>query len=511
MELSMRDRDRISVLRQVSEGVLSAADGAVRFGVTERHFRRVRRRFEAEGDVVVVHGLRGSRSNRSLPSETRERVLAMARDPDYAGFGPTLLGEHAERVLEVHVSAETVRGWLVAEGLWARKRRRAKHRSRRPRRAARGELIQWDSSVHRWLEDRGPADLVLIALHDDATNGFMCGRFVERDTGAANRRAIVECLERHGRPKAVYVDRAGHFGQCFGPEGKPTRTIIGAALEKLGVEVILANSPQAKGRVERTFGTAQDRLITEMRLARIATIEAANRYLAEQWMPFRNERFAVAPAEPLDAHRPLPPDIDLEALFAETDTRVVARDFTVRFKNRFRQLTAQDAETTGVRPGSRVVVERRLSGELRFRHRDRYLAPEALGRPGRQRPRRSLRRRRPNPGPSCRSRDAITRGASTSARAPRRPRRHQHPAPQRSVVNTTHGMTARSLAQADNDGRRVGIRAHDACRRPAVRSTLHGRPRPQAHWNCEPSMQRRSSSAGPTPTVSASPVVTTLA
>ena len=131
MELSMGDRDRISVLRQVSEGVLSAADGAVRFGVTERRFRRVRRRFEAEGDVVVVHGLRGLRSNRSLPSETRKRVLAMARDPDYAGFGPTLLGEHAERVLGARVSAETVRGWLVAEGLWARKRRRAKHRSRR--------------------------------------------------------------------------------------------------------------------------------------------------------------------------------------------------------------------------------------------------------------------------------------------------------------------------------------------------------------------------------------------
>ena len=235
----------------------------------------------------------------------------------------------------------------------------------------------------------------------------MCGRFVERDTGAANRRAIVECLERHGRPRAVYVDRAGHFGQCFGPEGKPTRTIIGAALEKLGVEVILANSPQAKGRVERTFGTAQDRLIKEMRLARVATIEAANRYLVEQWMPFRNERFAVAPADPLDAHRPLPPDIDLEALFAETDTRVVARDFTVRFKNRFWQLATQDVETTGARPGSRVVVERRLSGELRFLHRDCCLAPQALGttRPAAPAPKPAKATAKPRPKPPKPGRD----------------------------------------------------------------------------------------------------------
>ena len=137
MELSLKERDRISVLRQVSEGVLAAADGAARFGVTERHFRRVRRRFEAAGDEVVVHGLRGRRSNRSLPSETREQVLVMARDPDYADFGATFLAERVERELGVRVSAETLRAWRKGAGLWQRKRKRAKHRRRRPRRAAR--------------------------------------------------------------------------------------------------------------------------------------------------------------------------------------------------------------------------------------------------------------------------------------------------------------------------------------------------------------------------------------
>ena len=129
MELSLKERDRMSVLRQVREGVLAAADGTARFGVTERHFRRLRRRFEAEGDGVVVLGLRGVRSNRSLPAETRERVLAMARDPDYSDFGPTLLAEQVKRDLDLRVSAETVRAWLTGAGLWTRKRKRAKHRA----------------------------------------------------------------------------------------------------------------------------------------------------------------------------------------------------------------------------------------------------------------------------------------------------------------------------------------------------------------------------------------------
>ncbi len=175
--------------------------------------------------------------------------------------------------------------------------------------------------------------------------------------------------------------------------------MIACGLEALGVELILAGSPQAKGRVERAFGTAQDRLIKEMRVAGVATLDAANRFLAERWMPFWNERFAVAAVEPLDAHRPLPPGTDLEALFADTETRVVGRDYTVRWKNRFWQVPATEAEAAGVRPGSRVVVERRLSGELRFRRGDRYLAVEALGadRPAPPAPRPRPARPRPKP------------------------------------------------------------------------------------------------------------------
>ena len=387
MDLSVKERDRISVLRQVSEGVLTPAAGAERLGVTRRHFRRMRRRFESEGDAVVVHGLRGRRSNRSLPGEVRELVMTVARDPLYRDFGPTLLAEHLERTFGVRVSVETLRNWMLEDGLWERRRRRAKHRRRRQRRAALGELGQWDSSVHRWLEDRA-GELVLISIHDDATSRLMMARFVERDDGAENRRAIIGYLRRHGRPLAVYTDHAGHFGQWLSRKEERTDTIIARGLDVLGVEVILAGSPQAKGRVERSFGTAQDRLIKEMRVAGVDTLGGANRFLAEWWTPFWNERFTVDPHDPMDAHRPLPPGVDLEGLFAETETREVQRDFTIRFRNVYWQIPEREA--AHVSPGSSVVVELRLNGETRIRAGDRYLEAECLGRA----------RPKPRPAPS---------------------------------------------------------------------------------------------------------------
>ena len=376
MELSLRERDRVSVLRQVSEGVLTGAAGAGRLGVTPRHFRRLLRRFEAEGDAAAVHGLKGRPSNRSLPAAVRELALSVAADPLYADFGPTLLAEHLGRRFGVVVSADTLRRWMLEAGRWERRRRRARHRSRRPRRAALGELGQWDSSVHPWLEERSPGSQTLISIHDDATSRLLMARFVARDNGAENRRAIIEYLGRHGRPVAVYTDHAGHFGQWLSKKEERTGTIISRALGELGVEVILAGSPQAKGRVERSFGTNRDRLVKEMRLEGIASLEGANRFLQDYWVPFWNERFTVEPADPRDAHRPLPAGADLEALFAETQRRVVARDFTIRFAKRRWQIPEREAG--GIAPSAEIVVERRLDGEVRFRFGERYLEVEPV-------------------------------------------------------------------------------------------------------------------------------------
>ncbi len=203
--------------------------------------------------------------------------------------------------------------------------------------------MQWDSSVHPWLEDRGAADLVLISIHDDATNRLQMAHFVERDDGAENRRALIAYLRRHGRPLAFYADHAGHFGQWMTAKGRRTDTIIARGLGELGVELILAGSPQAKGRVERSFGTAQDRLVKEIRVEGVASLAEANRFLDQCSTPLWNERFVVAPKDPRDAHRPLPSEADLDALFAETETRTVANDFTVRFENRCWQVPEREA------------------------------------------------------------------------------------------------------------------------------------------------------------------------
>lgn len=193
------------------------------------------------------------------------------------------------------MNRHTLRGWLIAEGLWQVRRRRRRHRKARLRRAGFGELIQWDSSEHACFEDRYPGRLVLIQMHDDATNQFLFARFVPRDTGAANRQAVIDCLRRWGRPVAFYTDKAGHFGRKTRPvsklpleerEAKRTGSIIGRGLCTLNVALILADSPQAKGHVERNFGTSQDRLVKELRVRGICTLEEANRFLDESYGPY---------------------------------------------------------------------------------------------------------------------------------------------------------------------------------------------------------------------------------
>ena len=384
--MSQRDRDRLTVLRQVQDGHVGARRGGELLGLTARHFRRLRRRWEGAGDGVVIHGLRGRRSNRAKASKVRERVLKRAREPVFEGFGPTLLAEHLSRDPQIGaLNACTLRCWMIEESLWKPKRRRARHRKARPRRAALGELIQWDSSEHAWFEDRAAGRFVLIQMHDDATNRLMMARFVPRDTGAANRQIAIDYLRRHGRPVAFYTDKAGHFGQWTRPvsqvpleerDAQRTESIIRRALGALNVELILAHSPQAKGRVERNFGTSQDRLVKELRVAGISTLEEANRYLDDVYIPFWNTRFAVEPAEFRNAHRRLSKRPDLDTLFAETLTRSVGNDFTIRYNNRRWQISKRQAR--GIRPRHKIIVELRIDGSTRFRFKKRYLDLEPV-------------------------------------------------------------------------------------------------------------------------------------
>jgi len=364
--MSQRERDVLKVMQGVLDGTRTQAEAARLLKRSTRQVRRLQRRLEADGDGVLVHGLRGRPSNHRADPDLRRRVLRAYRRR-YPDFGPTLASEKLAGE-GLAVGAETLRRWLLAEGLWERTRHRDPHRTRRPRRGCFGELVQMDASIHDWLEGRGEA-VVLIAMIDDATSRI-AARFYPAGTVEAHLDLLGVWLRAYGRPAAVYTDRHSIFepqdkGKAL-PDGV---TQFGRALGELDVELIRAHSPQAKGRVERLFGTAQDRWVKELRLARARTIEQANAVL-ERLVPEYNRRFTRPARRPNDAHRRLGPGHRLEAILSVQAERVVSNDYVVRFESRLYQLLKP--VYPGER-GGRVVIERRLDGTLWMRFRGHYL------------------------------------------------------------------------------------------------------------------------------------------
>lgn len=375
IELSARERERLKVLQQVEEGHVKQIEAARRLRLTDRQVRRLQVRLRSQGDRGIVHRSRGCRSNRKIPEAVRARVTRELRQARYAGFGPTLAAEHLARQ-GLGVSRETLRQWMAAEGLWQTRGRKAKRvHVWRPRRPCFGELVMMDSSPFCWLEQRGPAGH-LVAMIDDASSRVW-GRLVEHDSTEENLRTLQGWLECHGRPLALYTDKNSLFvaSRPTQPDEQlrdaPARTQFGRALAELGIEWIAAHSPQAKGRVERLFGTLQDRLVKEMRLAEIATLEAANRFLQVTFWPFWNQRFAVRPARNSNAHRPLQREHRLQEILSVRLARTVGSDHTVVWKGQRWGLRREDV-CAGLR-GTRAEIERRLDGTHWLRFRNRYL------------------------------------------------------------------------------------------------------------------------------------------
>src|SRR4051794_1115580 len=367
--MSQKERDVLKVMHSVLKGERTQAEAARLLRISVRQVRRIQRKLEAGGDGALVHGLRGRPSNRRLGASLRRSVVEAYRRR-YADFGPTLASEKlAEEGLLV--CPQTLRRWLLEEGLWQRRRRRDPHRSRRPRRACFGELVQMDASEHDWLEGRGE-EMVLISMIDDATSRVLA-RFYPAGTVEAHMDLLGRWLRRYGRPVALYTDRHSIFEpQDKGKALPDAETQFGRALRELGIELIRARSPQAKGRVERSFGTAQDRWVKELRLAGVTTREGANALL-ERLLPGHNRRFAQPARRSGDAHRPLGPGHDLGAILSLQEERVVANDYTVRFRNRVYQLLPP------VWPGQRggkVVIESRLDGTMAIRFREKYLTSQ---------------------------------------------------------------------------------------------------------------------------------------
>lgn len=298
--MSQKEAQRLAVVGEVLAGRMKVKAAAAALGVSERQVKRLTRRVRSEGGQGIVSRRRGAPSNRRIPLQQREHYMALVRQ-HYADFGPTLACEYLQRDHGFSYSVETLRGWMAAAQLWKPKRRRQRRvHSPRARRASRGELVQIDGSHHDWFEGRA-ARCCLIAFIDDATGQVLAARFFSSETSQGYLAVLREQASQHGLPAAYYSDRAGIFTKPDERNGKPTQ--FARALLQLDIESICANTPQAKGRVERLFQTLQDRMVKAMRLEGISGMEAANAWLPG-YLGRHNARFAVPAASSADAHRP---------------------------------------------------------------------------------------------------------------------------------------------------------------------------------------------------------------
>src|SRR5437867_6844575 len=396
--LSTKDRDRLKVLHEVKGGHLTQGAAARQLAISDRWVRKLLRRVKKEGDRGVVHRLRGRVSNRRLPEKVRRQALKLV-EAQYRDFGPTLACEYLAKDHQVAVRKETLRRWLIAAGRRRVKRRKVEEvHVWRPRRSCRGELVQWDTSEHDWLEGRGPR-LYLVDMIDDATSQAYA-RFVGHDSTEENLRVLWEYLKRWGRPVEFYTDKSSLFTvNAPAPEAadeavKEELTQIGRALQELGIGWIAAHSPQAKGRIERFFGTAQDRLVKGLRLAQASSLEAANTYLEQEYLPLWNQGFTVVAANQTDALRRLSREQDLPAILSHVEARVVTPDYTIRYQGKIYQLGRSDIRA-GLR-GGRVRVEERLAGSLAVKFRERSVsAAECQPRPKTPPPPKPVRSKKP--------------------------------------------------------------------------------------------------------------------
>ena len=382
--LSGKERDRLKVLHEVQGGHFTQGEAAGQLGISDREVRRLLARIAAEGDGGLVHRLRGRASNRRLPESLRSRTLKLVK-AKYRDFGPTLACEYLAKEHALEVSKETLRGWMMAAGLRRGKRRPVEEvHVWRQRRSFRGELVQWDTSEHDWLEGRGPR-LYLVAMIDDASSQAYA-RFVERDSTEENLRVLWGYLEGWGRPVEFYTDKSSLFTvnrpvlEAADEAVKEELTQIGRGLRELGIGWIPAHSPQAKGRIERFFGTAQDRLVKGLRLARAETLPAAQTYLEQEYLPHWNQTFTVLPASSTDAHRPLRAEHELKSILSVVEERIVTSDYTIRYQGKIFQIARGDIRP-GLR-GGRVRVEQRLDGSMAVKFREYGLSvAECLAQP----------------------------------------------------------------------------------------------------------------------------------
>jgi len=363
LEMSLKERQRMLIMHQVESGELSLIEASERMGICYRQSKRIWLRWKLGNAGGLIHRLRGQFSNRALPPEFKKGVLDLYRE-NFKDFGPTLASEKLEELFDVSVNRETLRRWLHQDKQIVPRCRLRAHRSRRARRKHFGELVQFDGSDHAWFEDRGDKSCLFVMV-DDAT-GQSLSYMSPAETTKGAFTALRLWIEAYGIPSALYLDKRTVYRATREPneqerrEGTGALTDFGRACHLLGIDLIFAHSPQAKGRVERKNGVYQDRLVKEMRLLGIDDIDGANAILGD-FDKSLNGKIAVLPASDVDFHRPTPSGDSLNEILCREATRVVQNDWTISFKSLQYQIKRQPGLP---RPKSRVIVRRRQDDSL---------------------------------------------------------------------------------------------------------------------------------------------------
>ena len=387
--MSARELSRVEVLSRVKAGSLSVRSAATVLAVSYRQAKRLVQRYRAEGAKGLKHRSAGRASNHARPTVERERIVALVREK-YSGavdvrFGPTLVAEHLASEDGVTVHHDTLRRWMLTAGLWSRARKRAPHRQRRERKAHFGELVQLDGSFHLWYEARGPRGC-LMNLVDDAT-GRTLARLGAEETIWAAADVMRRWIEAYGVPLALYTDWKNVYVRLPNAEEQVTGAVpltqFGRMCASLGIQIIAASSPQAKGRVERNHGTHQDRLVKKLRRLEIGDATAANAFLETTYLPEHNARFAVAPVSDDDFHRRTPGRVALDRALQLEETRVLSNDWVIRYDTRYFQVVRQSHQAPAK---STVLVRENASGAIEIRYRDRLMSWTEIAAPAKPTP-----------------------------------------------------------------------------------------------------------------------------
>jgi len=383
LTMSNREIDKLKVINNVIIGKLTWDEAGSQLALSDRQIGRLCIRVRKEGNAGIIHGLRGKPSNNQLKPGLLEKAMKLVKSK-YSDFGPTFANEKLFEIHKIVLSTPTLNHAMTKEGLWKPRKSKSSHRDWRPRRSCVGELVQLDGSDHDWFEGRGPRCVLLVFI-DDATSRILYACFISVEDTLNLMAAAKSYLLINGRPMFWYVDKDSIYKinrQASIEEqlrDEQPLTQFTRAMKELGVEVINADSPQAKGRVERGFGTHQDRLVKELRLAGISNMEDGNIFLAEVYVPKHNARFAVAPENNTNVHRPLLKSHCLEEILSLRTERTIANDYTVRKDNQFFQLLAD--QPVRVKPKDKLLVEIRLDGSRHMRFKGWYLNFKSIAKP----------------------------------------------------------------------------------------------------------------------------------